>query len=262
LKAHPEMPARADQLHQSEKTCHTNPNVSCGDCRLGELCLPIALDAAEITRLDEIVKRGRPLKKGDYLYRQGDEFKAIYAIRAGSFKCFKTAWEDGEEQVTGLYLPGEIVGMDGISSNQHDSSAIALETGSVCEIPFSQLEGLSTKIPSLQGRFFRLMGQEIAKDQQMLTLLSSNSAEERVAALLLSISSRNARRHLSPTQFRLPVTRAEIGSYLGLTLETVSRIFSRLQKQEIIEIDNKELRIANMDELKKIARVKDSKGCH
>lgn len=262
MKANPEMPVGADQIHQSEKACHTNPNVSCGDCRLGELCLPIALDAAEITRLDEIVKRGRPLKKGDYLYRQGDEFKAIYAIRAGSFKCFKTAWEDGEELVTGLYLPGEIVGMDGISSNQHDSSAIALETGSVCEIPFSQLESLSTKIPSLQGRFFRLMGQEIAKDQQMLTLLSSNSAEERLAALLLSISSRNARRNLSATQFRLPVTRAEIGSYLGLTLETVSRIFSRLQKQDIIEVDNKELKICKMEELKKIARVKDANGCH
>ena len=249
-----------ERVHQSEKTCHTNPNVSCGDCRLGELCLPIALDVSEISRLDEIVKRGRPLKKGEYLYRQGDPFKSIYAIRAGSFKAFKTAW-DGVEQVTGLYLPGEIVGMDGISSNTHDSSAIALETGSVCEIPFSQLEELSTKIPSLQGRFFRLMGQEIAKDQQMLTLLSSNSAEERVASLILSISSRNHRRKLSATQFRLPVTRAEIGSYLGITLETVSRIFSRFQKQNIIEIDNKELRVLDLNALKAIARVKESRSC-
>lgn len=250
-----------DRPHQTEKTCHANPAVSCGDCRLGELCLPIALDAAEITRLDEIVKRGRPLKKGDYLYRQGDAFKAIYAIRAGSFKAFRTARE-GFEQVTGLYLPGEIVGMDGISSNSHDSSAIALETGAVCEIPFSQLEELSTKIPSLQGRFFRLMGQEISKDQQMLTLLSSNSAEERVAALLLSVSTRNHRRKLSPAQFRLPMTRAEIGSYLGITLETVSRIFSRLQKQKIIEVDNKEIHVLDMNELKTIAKVKDQDHCH
>lgn len=245
-----------DCLHQGERTCHTNPTVSCGDCRLGELCLPIALDAAEITRLDEIVKRGRPLKKGDYLYRQGEDFKAIYAIRAGSFKAFRTAHE-GEEQVSGLYLPGEILGMDGISSNRHDSSAVALETGSVCEIPFNQLEELSAKIPSLQGRFFRLMGQEISKDQQMLTLLSSNSAEERVAALLLSISTRNHRRKLSPLQFRLPMTRAEIGSYLGITLETVSRIFSRLQKQKIIDVGNKEISILDMAALKSIAKVKD-----
>jgi CRP/FNR family transcriptional regulator len=246
-----------ERPHQSEKTCHANPGVSCGDCRLGELCLPIALDMAEISRLDEIVKRGRPLKKGDYLYRQGEDFRAIYAIRAGSFKAFKTAWEDGAEQVTGLYMPGEIVGMDGISSNRHDGSAIALETASVCEIPFSQLEELSARIPSLQGRFFRLMGQEISKDQQMLTLLSSNSAEERVAALLLSISSRNHRRKLSPTQFRLPMTRAEIGSYLGITLETVSRIFSRLQKQAIVNVDNKEIEVLDMGTLKTIAKVKE-----
>lgn len=262
MKPAPDALLRVECLQSGEKNCHTNPGISCGDCRLGELCLPIALDAAEISRLDEIVKRGRPLKRGDYLYRQGDTFKSIYAIRAGSFKCFKTAWEDGAEQITGLYLPGEIVGMDGISSNQHDSSAIALETASVCEIPFSQLEALSSKIPSLQGRFFRLMSQEIAKDQQMLTLLSSNSAEERLAALLLSISSRNARRNLSATQLRLPVTRAEIGSYLGLTLETVSRILSRLQKQEIIKVDNKELKIIRMDELKKIARVKTPGSSH
>jgi CRP/FNR family transcriptional regulator len=249
-----------DRLHQVEKACHTNPSISCGDCRLGELCLPIALDAAEITRLDEIVKRGRPLKKGDHLYHQGDEFKAVYAIRAGSFKAFRTARE-GIEQVTGLYLPGEIVGMDGISSNRHDSSAIALETGTVCEIPFSQLEELSAKIPSLQGRFFRLMGREISKDQQMLTSLSSNSAEERVAVLLLSISSRNHRRKLSPTQFRLPMTRAEIGSYLGITLETVSRIFSRLQKQKIIDVDNKEIQVLEMETLKSIAKVTDHDHC-
>lgn len=236
------------------RTCHTNPSVSCGDCRLGELCLPIALDAAEITHLDEIVKRGRALSKGDYLYREGDEFTSIYAIRAGSFKTYKTTM-DGVEQVTGLYLPGEIVGMDGISSNRHGSSAMALETGSFCEIPFHQLEELSARIPSLQGRFFRLMGQEIVKDQQMLTLVSSNAAEERVAALLLSISSRNHRRKLSPSQFRLAMTRADIGSYLGVTLETVSRVFSRLQKQNIVKVDNKEIQVLDMAGLKAIAKV-------
>lgn len=239
------------------RTCHTNPSISCGECRLGELCLPIALDAVEITRLDEIVKRGRALNKGEYLYREGEEFKSIYAIRAGSFKTFKTT-QDGTEQVTGLYLPGEIMGMDGISSNRHGSSAIALETGSYCEIPFHQLEDLSARIPSLQGRFFRLMGQEIVKDQQMLTLVSSNAAEERVAALLLSISSRNHRRKLSSTQFRLPMTRADIGSYLGVTLETVSRVFSRLQKQQIVKVDNKEIQVLDMSALRRIAKLHES----
>lgn len=244
----------AKETPYAARTCHTNPSISCGECRLGELCLPIALDAVEISRLDEIVKRGRALNKGDYLYREGEEFKSIYAIRAGSFKTFKTT-QEGTEQVTGLYLPGEIMGMDGISSNRHGSSAIALETGSFCEIPFHQLEELSARIPSLQGRFFRLMGQEIVKDQQMLTLVSSNAAEERVAALLLSISSRNHRRKLSSTQFRLPMTRADIGSYLGVTLETVSRVFSRLQKQEIVKVDNKEIQVLDMSALKRIAKL-------
>ncbi len=236
------------------RSCHTNPSISCGDCRLGELCLPIALDASEILQLDEIVKRGRALNKGDFLYREGEEFKAIFAIRSGSFKTFKTTHE-GVEQVTGLFLPGEIMGMDGIASNKHSGSAVALETGSFCEIPFHLLEALSAHIPSLQGRFFRLMGQEIVKDQQMLTLVSSNAAEERVASLLLSISKRNHRRKLSPSHFRLPMTRAEIGSYLGVTLETVSRIFSRLQKQNVVKVDNKEIQLLDIDALKLIAKV-------
>jgi len=237
-----------------ERSCHVNPAVSCGDCRLGELCLPIALDLGEIGKLDEIVQRSRPLKKDEHLYRQGDKFKSVYAVRAGSFKTFKTAL-DGEEQVCGLFLPGEILGMDGISSNSHDASAVALETSSVCEIPFQQLEKLSLEIPSLQHRFFRLMGQEISRDQQMLTLLSSNSAEERVASLLLSISTRNHRRQLSATEFRLPMTRAEIGNYLGITLETVSRVLSRFQKQELISINNKEVLIKDIEALKRVAKV-------
>lgn len=254
MKSAPKAGNLAKDIPYVARSCHTNPSISCGDCRLGELCLPIALDTSEILRLDEIVKRGRALNKGEYLYREGEEFKSIFAIRSGSFKTFKTT-QEGVEQVTGLYLPGEIMGMDGIGSHKHSGSAIALETGSFCEIPFDQLEELSTRIPSLQGRFFRLMGQEIVKDQQMLTLVSSNAAEERVASLLLSISKRNHRRKLSAKNFRLPMTRAEIGSYLGVTLETVSRIFSRLQKLDIIKVDNKEIELLDIDELKRIAKV-------
>lgn len=256
MKTPPKATILAKELPYAVRSCHTNPGISCGECRLGELCLPIALDASEILRLDEIVKQGRALSKGDYLYHQNEEFRAIYAIRAGSFKTFKTT-RDGIEQVTGLYLPGEIMGMDGIGNNRHGSSAIALETGSYCEIPFHLLEDLSTKIPSLQGRFVRLMGQEIVKDRQMLTLINYNAADERVAALLLSISSRNHQRKLSATHFRLPMTRADIGSYLGVTLETVSRVLGRLQKLAIIKVDNREIEVLDMNALKKIAKVQD-----
>lgn len=236
------------------RRCHQNNAVNCGDCRLGPLCLPLALNNNEINQLDEIVKRGRPLNKGEHLFRQADEFHAVYAVRSGSFKTYSCR-DDGIEQVTGFYLPGEILGMDGISSLKHCSSAIALETSTVCEIPFNRLEELSIQLPSLQRRFFQVMGTEIAKDQQMLTLISKNTAEERVAALLLSISTRNYNRNLSATRFRLSMSRSEIGNYMGLTVETVSRIMSRLQKQEVIRVDNREVEILTMDKLKEIANV-------
>jgi CRP/FNR family transcriptional regulator len=236
------------------KRCHTNQLVNCGDCRLGPLCLPIALNTDEIDQLDDIVKRGRPLGKGEHLYRQGDVFHAVFAVRSGSFKAYSTG-DDGTEQVTGFYLPGEIMGMDGISSLQHAGSAIAMETSTVCEIPFSRLEELSTRLPSLQHRFFQIMSREITKDQKMLTLLGKNSAEERVASLLLSVSARNNHRNLSASRFRLSMSRAEIGNYMGLTVETVSRVFSRLQKQGILDVDNREVEILDMAKLKAIANV-------
>ena len=236
------------------KRCHTNPLVNCGDCRLGPLCLPIALNTDEIDQLDDIVKRGRPLNKGDHLYRQGDAFHAVYAVRSGSFKAYSTG-DDGTEQVTGFYLPGEIMGMDGISSLSHAGSAVAMETSSVCEIPFSKLEELSGQLPSLQHRFFQIMSREITKDQKMLTLLGKNSAEERVASLLLSISARNSHRHLSASRFRLSMSRAEIGNSMGLTVETVSRVFSRLQKQGVLGVENREVEILDMAALKAIANV-------
>ena len=134
--------------------CHHNKLTNCGDCRLNTLCLPIALDATEIDQLDEIVKRGRPLAKGEHLFRQAAPFDAVYAVRSGSFKAYATS-DDGTEQVTGFYLPGEIMGLDGISNLSHCSSAVALETSTVCEIPFARLEELSVRLPALQRRFFR-----------------------------------------------------------------------------------------------------------
>jgi len=234
--------------------CHHNSQISCGDCRLSSICLPISVHVDELDRLDEIIQRGRPLHKGDHLYHANDPFTSVYAVRSGTIKSIRIT-NDGEEQVTGFYLPGEILGMDGIARNVHTNAAIALETTSVCEIPFSRMEELSLKIPSLQRHFFQLMSQEITTDQQLITLLSKNSAEERVAALLLSISSRNHRRQLSASLFRLAMSRADIGNYLGLTVETVSRVLSRFQKQDVLKVDKKEIEILSLGGLKKIARV-------
>lgn len=235
-----------------ERKCHSNPEVNCGDCRLAPICLPISLQIEDIDRLDDIIQRGRPIHKSDHLYHAGEDFRSVYALRSGAVKTVKVT-EDGEEQVTGFYLPGEIVGMDGLATNSHSNSAIALETSAICEIPFSSLEQLSVKVPSLQRRFFQLMSKEITHDQQLITLLSKNSAEERICSLLLSISSRNHSRGLSPKDFFLPMSRSDIGNYLGLTIETVSRVFSRLNKLGVIELDKKHVVIGDLDALKNIA---------
>ena len=238
----------------SATQCHTSPQANCADCRLASICLPISLHIDDINKLDDIIQRGRPVKKTEHVYYAGDTFRAVYALRSGSIKTVKIT-PDGQEQVTGFYLPGEIIGMDGLASNHHTNSAIALETSAICEIPFSRLEELSAKIPNLQRRFFQLMSKEITQEQQLITLLGKNSADERIASLLLSISTRNHTRSLSAKEFYLPMSRSDIGNYLGLTIETVSRVLSRLHKQGVIELDKKHVIIKDMDALKNIALV-------
>ncbi len=238
------------------KQCTHDFQVSCGNCRLNSICLPLALEHDDIAQLDEIIQRSKPLQKNQHLYREGDDFQSVYAVRSGTIKAYKTT-DDGREQVTGFYFPGEILGMDGISNNSHASSAKALETAAICEIPFTSLERLSALMPNLQRHFFQLMSHEITEDQQLITLLSKNSADERVAALMISISGRNARRKLSATQFRLPMSRVDIGNYLGLTVETVSRVFSRMQKMDILRVDNKEIEILDPQGLRKMANLSD-----
>ncbi|HAD09863.1 MAG TPA: Crp/Fnr family transcriptional regulator [Porticoccaceae bacterium] len=235
-------------------TCPHNPEVNCTDCRMNSLCLPIALELDEVERLNQIVQRGRPLQKDSHVYNVADEFSAIYAVRSGSIKTYNVS-DQGAIQVTGFFLPGEIFGIDGIAHTHYVSAAVAMETSAICEIPFSRLEELSMTMPSLQRHFFKLMSKEITNDQQLITLLSKNSAEERVATLLLSISSRNAKRNLSSLRFRLPMSRADIGNYLGLTVETVSRVFSRFQKQGLLEVDKKEIEIKDIDALQELSNI-------
>jgi CRP/FNR family transcriptional regulator len=239
---------------ENARPCPHDYQVNCGNCRLNSICLPLALESDDIQQLDDIIQRSKPLQKGQHLYREGDDFQSVYAVRSGTLKAYKTT-DDGREQVTGFYFPGEILGMDGISKNAHASSARTLETAAVCEIPFSSLAKLSALMPNLQRHFFQLMSREITEDQVLITLLSKNTADERVAALLLSISTRYARRKLSATHFRLPMSRVDIGNYLGLTVETVSRVFSRMQKLEILSVDNKEIAILDMQGVRNMANV-------
>lgn len=240
-------------LKSSDKHCPHNKQVSCGNCRLNTICMPVSLHIDDVERLNQIIQRGRPLHKGEYLFRVNDPFTAVYAVRSGAVKTV-TLTDNGEEQVTGFYLPGEVLGMDGLASNVHTNSVLALETSSVCEIPFNRLEELSMQLPSLQRHFLQLMSREITQEQQMITLLNKNNAESRIASLLLSISSRNSSRNLSATTFMLPMSRTDLGNFLGLTIETVSRTFARLQKNALISVDKKEITIVDIAALQQLAK--------
>ena len=225
---------------------------NCHNCRMSALCLPLALDSSSMDRLDKVIERGRPIHKNKYIFHGGDPFRAVYAIRSGAVKSFCIS-DDGSEQVTGFYLPGEIFGWDGIDNNTHSNTATTLETTALCEIPFARFEEISRTMPILQKHFMRLMAKELTSDQELIGLLAKSSAEERVASLLLSLSSRLKRQHLSATQFRLPMSRADIGNYLGLTVETVSRVFSRFQSFDLILCDKKEIEIINLNGLSALA---------
>ena len=221
----------------------------CAQCNLQELCLPFGLVSEEIDRLDHLVKSRKRLKRSHYLYRDGEAFEAIYAVRSGSFKT-DVVFEDGRTQVTGVQMSGEILGLDGISADRHACNAVALEDSEVCVIPFVKLEELSREIESLQRQFHKMMSGEIVRDHSVMMLLGSMRAEERLAAFLINLSKRLTLRGFSAAEFHLRMTREEIGSYLGLKLETVSRAFSRFQENGLITVQQKHIRIRDIDGLK------------
>jgi CRP/FNR family transcriptional regulator len=222
---------------------------ACSQCNLQELCLPVGLENTEIEQLDSLVGARRRVKRHQHLYRAGEPFEAIYAVRSGSFKT-NVLFEDGRDQVTGFQMSGEILGLDGISTDHHTCDAQALEDSEVCVIPFAQLEQLSREVESLQHQFHKVMSREIVRDHSVMMLLGSMRAEERLAAFLLNLSQRFTARGFSAAEFHLRMTREEIGSYLGLKLETVSRAFSRFQEQRLISVQQKHIRILDIDGLK------------
>ncbi len=222
--------------------------VACGECSLNEICLPVGIDKDELHRLDAIIDRKRPVARGEHLFHIGDRFQAIYAVRSGSLKTYATT-EDGHEQVTGFHLPGELVGLDAIAEDCHPVAAKALETTSVCEIPFSDLESLSGDLPGLRHQMMRIMSREIRDDEQNMVILGQKSADERLAAFLISLSNRYRRRGFSPYQYNLTMSRSDIGNYLGLALETISRLFTRFQNEGLIQVDRKHIEILDRERL-------------
>ncbi|NQY88597.1 MAG: fumarate/nitrate reduction transcriptional regulator Fnr [Colwellia sp.] len=232
----------------SNSNCPGTQHIKCQSCSISELCLPFTLNDQELNTLDQIIDRKRPIHKGDKIYTDGQELQCLFAIRSGTFKTF-TVNEQGEEQITGFHLAGDLLGFDAIADNEHKSFAQALETSMVCEIPYSSLDTLSNTMPKLKKQVLRLMSNEIRADQEMLTLLNRKNAEQRVATFLVNLSDRYHARGLSSMEYRLTMTRSDIGNYIGLTVETISRLLNRFHKNGLIKVDGKLIIILDLDQL-------------
>ena len=238
---------------------HETIKVACSNCNLRELCMPIGLNHDELNRIDDLVATRRHVKRGDTLFRSGDKFSSLYAIRTGFFKtCVAT--EDGRDQVTGFQMAGEVIGLDGIVSDNHSCDAVALEDAEVCVMPYDRIEDLSREVHGLQRHVHKIMSREIVREHGVMLLLGSMRAEERLAAFLLNLVQRLHARGFSQSELVLRMTREEIGSYLGLKLETVSRTFSKFVEEGIVEVKQRHVRILSPDALKRI--VNSQQACH
>jgi CRP/FNR family transcriptional regulator len=239
-------------FHSKDAAICKGQAVHCTNCNLRELCLPQGMSADEVHRLNGLVATRKKVKKGESLHRAGESFKSLYAVRTGSFKT-SIATEDGRDQVTGFKMSGEIIGLDGIGNDEYMVDVLALEDSEVCAIPFSRLEEVSREIPGLQKQLHRIMSREIVGEQGVMVLLGSMRAEERVASFLLNLSRRLSSRGYSQTEFHLRMTREEIGSYLGLKLETVSRAMSHFHDVGLIQIKQKHVVILDAEGLRSTA---------
>lgn len=226
-----------------------NLRTHCSACSLRDICLPQGMGQPDVKLMDELIYTRRRLRRGEALLRAGDPFRSLYALRSGSLKSV-VAREDAHEQVTGFVMPGDILGLDGIDTDRHSLTLIALEDSEVCIVPFAELEKLTSTRPRLQRQFHRMMSREIVREQGVMTLLGTMAAEQRVAAFLLNLSRRYQLRGFSSREFHLRMTREEIGSYLGLTLETVSRTFSRFQERGFITVKQRLIRIEEPERLR------------
>ncbi|WP_253947303.1 helix-turn-helix domain-containing protein [Paraburkholderia xenovorans] len=244
------LPARGGRRAASSRAS-TRTAARCSSCAMRQLCMPHGLSPDELGKLETLICSARSVPRGEALYRSGDRFDNIYAVRSGSMKTVM-AHRGGREQVTGLRLAGEALGLDGISDDLHACSAVALEDSTVCIVPYTALKSLCREIGSMQERMHKLLGEQIVREAAQMMVLGSLSADERVAAFLLDVSERNAQRGYSSAEFNLRMTREDMGSYLGMTLETVSRTLSRFQKRGLIDTQGKHIRIVDLEGLRQV----------
>ena len=222
--------------------------VACQDCSLYRLCLPLGLQNSDLQELDKIIKRSSSFKRAQTLFSLDNDFKSLYVVRSGSFKTTISA-ANGREQVTGFYFPGEFIGLDAIHENSYRSNALALETSSVCELPYENLQEIGKQMPQLQLQLLTRLSKELSSDKSLMLLLGKKTADEKLATFLLSLSKRFRDRGFSATDFQLSMSRGDIANHLGLAVETVSRVMSRFQDEGLVSIDGKAISLLKMDEL-------------
>jgi CRP/FNR family transcriptional regulator len=229
--------------------------VSCNNCGLDNICLPRGLSHEEIESISQIIKAKKTLQRGEFIYHEGDNFRGILAIKSGSAKLVG-ADQHGNEHILNILLPGELLGFDGLSNDKHSCAAIALETTSFCLLPAESMDNLFQNIPSLTRELFRHSGEKMLEDKNQL-ILSKRPAEERLAYFLISLSERLKRRGFSASEFKLSLSRQEIGNHLGLALETVSRLLKKFQEDEMIMVQNRFITITDLSALKKLLQVNE-----
>lgn len=225
--------------------------VNCSHCNLREHCVPLGLSLKDIDQLEDLVASRKRIRRGEPLFRAGDKFDCIYAIRLGFLKSSVMS-SDGREQVTNFHMSGELLGLDGIANDVYSCDVVALEDTEVCMIPYERILAACNEIPDYSIHFQKILSREIVRQHGLMLLLGSMHAEERLAAFLLSLAQRFESRGYSRTEFVLRMTRAEIGSYLGLKLETVSRVLSRFGHDNLIAVNQKHVHIIDADGLRAI----------
>lgn len=237
----------ASIIHDCQREQHRG-QVACSHCALSEICLPRGLSDKDTARFEQIVNRSHPLHANDYLFRAGDDFTHVAAVRSGCFKSYTIDYQ-GEEQVLGFHLPGEIIGLDAIHNGRHIANIMALDTSSVCSLTFTSVADMARHMPELQNEMFRIMSQRIS---ELESIAGDLSADARIALFLISLSKRFARRGYSDKEFILAMSRRDIASFLRLATETVSRVLARFQKQNLIKVNRKQVQLLDIPQLEQI----------
>ncbi len=249
--------AGRDQSEPLQRRAKTQPScdaLACRYCGIYKLCLPLGLERADSTLLDSIVRRKAVFKRGQLLFRPGQRFEYVYAIRSGSVKSYLCA-EDGRTQITGFHIAGELLGLSAFPAREYSCEARALETTSVCMVDAARFEELAQEVPALQYQMLIIMSRQICQDEELMLLLGKRSAEEKLAGYLVGLSRRYASRNYSPTEFHLSMSRGDIGNYLGIAEETVCRVLARFRKDKLITTQRRHIRLNDIKRLSAMADI-------